>query len=152
MYINIYIYIHTYIYTGKPPPGSRNQWFIYQLVNGSILCCWLQVAGDQVTCWLQGYWLPVYWISFDSPTKFAESDEVSRFCEQASTHGSRSSLNSNCGSFFGGDVMWLVVCVWSHVIGGLVACCLLPIYQLVVSYWWSGQKLVTGHWINPYGT
>ena len=32
-------------------------------------------------------------------------------------------------------VMWLVVCVWSHVIGGLVACCLLPIYHLVVSDW-----------------
>ena len=37
--------------------------------------------------------------------------------------------------FFFLDVMWLVVCVWSHVIGGLFAYCLLPSYQIVVSYW-----------------
>ena len=28
-------------------------------VNGSILWCWLQVAGDLVTCCLPGYWLLV---------------------------------------------------------------------------------------------
>ena len=31
------------------------RWFIFRLVNGFILCCWLQVAGDLVTCWLPGY-------------------------------------------------------------------------------------------------
>ena len=50
--------------TGKPPPGSRNQWFIYQLVNGSILGCWLQVADQLVPYWLPGYLIPGYWISF----------------------------------------------------------------------------------------
>jgi len=47
--------IKQHICTGKPPPGSRNQWFSDQLVNGSILGCWLQVAGDLVTYWLPGY-------------------------------------------------------------------------------------------------
>ena len=39
-----------------PPLG---QWFIYQLVNGSILGCWLQVAGDLVTCWLPRDWFVI---------------------------------------------------------------------------------------------
>ena len=56
-----------------------DQWFIDQLVNGSILGCWLQVAGDLDTFWLPGYLLPGYWISFDSLTNFSEFDEVSRF-------------------------------------------------------------------------
>ena len=46
------IYNHIYIYTGKPPPGNRNQWFKYHLVSGSMMGCWLQGAGDLVIYWL----------------------------------------------------------------------------------------------------
>ena len=52
MYVYVYTNMYIYIYTGKPPPGSRNQWFICQLKHGSMLGCWLQVAGDLVAFWL----------------------------------------------------------------------------------------------------
>ena len=43
----------TEIYTGRPPPGSRNQFFNCELLHGCIL-----VAGrNNVTCWLPGYML-----------------------------------------------------------------------------------------------
>ena len=40
-----YIYLYTYIYTGKPPPGSRNQCLtgqlaLWLLVNG-LLAHWM---------------------------------------------------------------------------------------------------------------
>ena len=57
--VSDYLISYIYIYTGKPPPGSRNQWFINQLVDGSMLGCWLQVAGDLVIYWLPGYLLLV---------------------------------------------------------------------------------------------
>jgi len=70
-------YIYIYTYTGKPPPGSRNQWFIDRLVNGSILDCWLQVADYLVTYWLPGCNLVTG--SRSIAHLFADSDEVSRF-------------------------------------------------------------------------
>ena len=36
-----------------------DQWFSDQLVDGSMLGCWLQVAGDLVIYWLPGYLLLV---------------------------------------------------------------------------------------------
>ena len=36
-----------------------DQWFSDQLVNGSMLGCWLQVAGVLVAYWLPGYLLLV---------------------------------------------------------------------------------------------
>ena len=48
---------------------------ICELVNGSMLGCWVQVAGDlaiytgyRVTyCWLPGYWLPGYLVTYWLP-------------------------------------------------------------------------------------
>ena len=59
--------IYIYIYTGKPPPGSRNQWFTDQLVTGSIVGHWLQVTGDLFTYWLPSYRLPGYWLLASHP-------------------------------------------------------------------------------------
>ena len=56
------------INTGKPPPGSRNQWFICQLGNGFILCCWLQVAGDLVTYYIIAQSVVLY--SFSTYTEY----------------------------------------------------------------------------------
>ena len=56
-------YIYIYIYTHKPPPGSRNQGFAGHRVYGSTVGCWLQVTGYLVTYWLPGYWIPGYWFA-----------------------------------------------------------------------------------------
>ena len=57
----------TEIYTGRPPPGSRNQFFNCELLHGCMLVagCRLLVtklhAGYRVTArWLPGYWPLVY--------------------------------------------------------------------------------------------
>ena len=47
-----------YLYTGRPPSGTRNQCFTDQLVNGSIVGHWLQVTRDPVTS-DPGHWLQV---------------------------------------------------------------------------------------------
>ena len=56
------------LYTGKPPPGSRNQWFICQLANGFILCCWLQVTGGLVTYYIIAQSIVLY--SFSTYTEY----------------------------------------------------------------------------------
>ena len=49
--IHIYnLYMYTYIYTGKPPPGSRNQQFTGQLVHWSARSLVNWFTGQLIHC------------------------------------------------------------------------------------------------------
>ena len=60
MYNILNIHMHTYIYTGKPPPGSRNRWFTGLLIYWftGLLVWWFT---GLLVYWFAG--LLVYWFA-----------------------------------------------------------------------------------------